>query len=347
MRVLFSCNLPFALAHGGTQTLIESLMRELTALGVVVEPERWWDAAQQGDILHYVGRPASALPLRLAQQAGRRVVMTEFLDQTASRSAGQLWAQRTLTQLARALVPGLTQRMAWDVYRELDAMVYAAPHEWETAKYLFDAEPSRGHIIPHGLELPALAALREPQAEGDYLVSIATITARKNSVLLAEAARAARVPVVFLGKPYAESEEYFQRFRALVDGECVRYPGFVSEEEKIRWLRGARGFALMSQFESGCIAVYEAAAAGLPMLLADLPWATQVYGETPGITFAAPSARGLAAQLGQFHATARRQPRPIFPVPSWRMVAQSYLQVYERLLEPRRSGASPGLAPAT
>ena len=59
MKVLFSNSLPFFLAHGGTQTLLESLMRELANLGVEVEPERWWDESQTGDILHYMNRPVS------------------------------------------------------------------------------------------------------------------------------------------------------------------------------------------------------------------------------------------------------------------------------------------------
>src|SRR5207253_8514081 len=45
---------PFFLAHGGTQTLIESLMSEIARLGVEVEPARWWDDRQRGDILHFI-----------------------------------------------------------------------------------------------------------------------------------------------------------------------------------------------------------------------------------------------------------------------------------------------------
>jgi len=86
-----------------------------------------------------------------------------------------------------------------------------------------------------------------------------------------------QVPILFLGKPLDENDPYFHDFKGLVDQRWVRYPGFVSREEKHRSIRQARGFALLSQFESGCIALYEAAAAGLPLLLPELPWATRVY----------------------------------------------------------------------
>jgi glycosyltransferase involved in cell wall biosynthesis len=314
------------------QTQLEAIMRELAALGVEVEPERWWDERQTGDVLQYFGRPPSVQHVRLAQQKGRRVVMFENLDQTASRSRLALFGQRCLTRLGRAALAGLTVRLAWEVYRELDAMIYVTPIEWATAQYLFDADPARGHVIGHGLEVEALAALSEPEPPEDYLVSVATIAPRKNTVRLAQAARAAGVPVVFLGKPYATDDPYFREFEALVDGKFVRYPGFVSEAEKFRWLRGARGFVLCSQFESGCIAVYEAAAAGLPMLLSDRPWAAQVYGAVPGIEFVVPERAPLATRLKDFFSRAHRQTQPTFPVPSWRTVAAAYLRVYEQTL---------------
>ena len=332
MKVLFSISLPFFLAHGGTQTLVESLMRELSNLGVEVEPERWWDENQKGDVLHYMNRPPF-VNVQLARQKGFKVVMTESLDQTASRARAELLAQRSFIKLAQALLPrGLLARMGWEVYGELDAMVYVVEHEWETAQYLFGARPDRGRVIPHGLEAEALRQLALPQGEEDYLVSAATIHPRKNSVLLAQAAHRARTPIVFLGKPYAADNAYFLEFKKWVDGKIVRYPGFVSAEEKWRYLRGARGFALFSQFESGSIAVYEAAAAGLPLLLSELPWATKVYGAARDVKFVRlRAAADIAADLGAFYARAHRQPGTTFPLLTWRQVAEKYLDVYRSI----------------
>jgi glycosyltransferase involved in cell wall biosynthesis len=333
MKVLFSNGLPFFLAHGGTQTLLESVMRELAGLGVEVEPERWWDENQKGDIIHYMNRPP-LLNVRLARQKGFKVVMTENLDQTGSRSRGELLAQRSFIKLARALVPpGLLVRMGWGVYGELDAMVYVVEHEWAVAQYLFGAKSDKGHVIPHGLEAETLRQLALPQDEEDYLISVATIHPRKNSVLLAQAADRARTPVVFLGKPYAADDPYFLEFKKLADGKFVRYAGFVSDKEKWRYLRGARGFALLSQFESGCIAVYEAAAAGLPMLLSDLPWASKVYGKVPAVKFARlPSITLITAELEAFYVSAHRQRGTTFPLLTWRQVAEKYVAIYRSIL---------------
>jgi glycosyltransferase involved in cell wall biosynthesis len=333
MKVLFSNSVPFFLAHGGTQTLLESLMRELAGLGVEIEPERWWDENQKGDILHYMNRPMIG-NVRVAHQKGFKVVMTENLDLTASRSRSQLFAQRCLTKAARSFLPGgLTNRLSWDVYQELDAMVYVVEHEWATVKYLFGANPGRGFIIPHGMDDAALAELARPQPEEDYLICAATIHTRKNSVLLAQAAALAGVPIVFLGKPYAPDDPYFREFMKHVDGKTVRYPGFVSTEEKHRWLRGARGFALLSLYESGSISVYEAAAAGLPLFLSDLPWANKVYRHARNTSFVAlKSPARIAPQLRAFYAQAHRQPGTTFPLLTWRQVAERYVEIYRNIL---------------
>ena len=74
MKVIFSHAVPFFLAHGGMQTLTEALMGEMSRLGVEVEPERWWDSNQRGDILHYMGRPPFAINIKLAHEDRKSVV---------------------------------------------------------------------------------------------------------------------------------------------------------------------------------------------------------------------------------------------------------------------------------
>ena len=69
MKILFNCPLPFALAHGGMQTQIEQTQAALIALGLEVEPLRWWDATQSGDLIHYFGRmPAEHIKLCAAEK---------------------------------------------------------------------------------------------------------------------------------------------------------------------------------------------------------------------------------------------------------------------------------------
>ncbi len=334
MKVLFSHNIPFHLAHGGVQTQIEAIMSGLKELGVEVEPEHWWDSTQTGDIIHFFGRPPFASVVRLAKDKGMKTVMFENLDRTASRSSSKLFLQRWFIRLAKASLRGMVTRFAWDVYQELDAMIFVTDLERQTARYLFDAVEEREYVIGHGLTQEALSALSEPAAESDYLVYVATIAERKNTVLLAEAAHRAGVPVMFLGKPYAETDPYYRQFLKLVDQKLVRYPGYVTEEEKWRILREARGFVLWSQFESGCIAVYEAAASGLPMLLPDLPWASREYGKVDGVELVSPEQPDLAVKkLSDFYSRSHRRSVPLFQIGTWKEVARRYLEVYQSIVK--------------
>ena len=348
MKVLFSQTLPFFLAHGGTQTFIESLLRELPRLGVEVQPERWWDETQSGDIIHFIARP-SIIHVNLAKQKGYKVVLTEFLDQPASRGRLTLFAQRLVTKAVRKIFGTFVSRLGWDVYREMDAMVYAVHHEWETAKYLFDADPNRGFVIPHGIEPEALQQLRRPGPESDYLISVATIYPRKNTHLLAAAAKIAKVPVLFVGKPYSEVDPYFQQFTEMIDDKYVRYAGFVSDEEKYELLRRSRGFALLSHFESGCIAIFEAAAAGLPLFLPKLPWATKSYPHAKNSRYVRlKGVRAIANALAEFYATTHRMADTTFPLITWATVAERYRDVYRTILTRRQTngGTSQGAASA-
>lgn len=332
MKVIFSHPHPFALAHGGSQVLIESLMTALRSLGVEVEPERWWDADQSGDILHYVGRPQE-LNVQLAKAKGLKIVMTELLDKTASRNRLQLWLQRQMIGLGTKLLSPLVGRLGWNVYKQIDAIVYVVPLEWEVAQYLFRAPQDRGRIIGHGLAEGSLLALKARNKEEDYLISVGTIHPRKNTLLLARAAQEAGIPVLFLGKPYSETDGYFLAFKKCVDGSNVRFGGFVSDADKHRYLTGARGFVHLSEFESGCISVYEAAAAGLPLLLSNAPWATTSLQHSKHICFTnVKSVNSVARSLETFYQSAHRQPAPTFPVRSWVDVASEYKMLYEEVL---------------
>lgn len=331
MKIIVDYPTPFALAHGGAQTLIQSLITEARSLGMDIEPERWWDEKQKGDVLHFFGRPQES-HLDLAIAKGYRTVMTEFLDATASRPRPTLLMQYATQKLARAVMPGWTSRMGWGVYRKLNALVYVTELEADVASFLFGAPRERMHIIPHGLPTGDLEELSRPAPEEDYLISLATIHPRKNTLLLARAAAMAQVPVRFVGRPYDETDSYYVTFKEALDPAYTRHEGYVSREHKFELLRRARGFVLLSQMESGCFALYEAAAAGLPLLLSNLPWANQVYNNNPNITFTdLGSEHSIAERLHRFYAGAHRQDRPTFFVSSWTDIARRYITIYKEL----------------
>jgi glycosyltransferase involved in cell wall biosynthesis len=330
MKILFNHSIPFSLAHGGCQTLIEALMSNLVGYGLEVEPLKWWDEHQRGDIMHFIGRPNESM-VALAKAKNYRLVLTEFLDMTAQRSNVRLAVQGMAIRLAMATCKSALSRMGWNVYSQMDAIVYALAREASVARWLFRIPAERTHIIPHGLEESALDGLRQPALPGNHLLCLGTIDPRKNQVLLAKCARKAQVPIMFAGKPYSEQCPYFRQFLDCVDNKYVFYQAYVSEPEKQCLLKSSKGFVLLSQQESGCIAVYEAAASGLPMLLSDLPWARS-YEHRGNIVHTALKTAAVCQALEKCARTFARQPgNQIFPVFSWLQIAGRYADLYKAI----------------
>ena len=85
MKILLNCPLPFALAHGGMQIQIEQTQAALLARGLEVEPLRWWDDRQRGDLIHYFG-VAPLDHIRHAQDKGIPLVMTNLFTAACNRT---------------------------------------------------------------------------------------------------------------------------------------------------------------------------------------------------------------------------------------------------------------------
>ena len=213
MKILVNCDLPFALAHGGAAIQIRQTMAALSQLGVTVEPLRWWDENQTGDLIHYFGRmPAGQI--RFAHQKKIKVVMAELLTAQGSRSPAQLWRQKLISRTIAQLAPrNFTAAFKWDAYGLADACVANTVWEAHLMNYLFGAPKECVHVVPNGVEevffnSPAVA--REK-----WLVCTATITERKRVLELARAAVAAQTPLWIVGRAYAESDPYAQKFFTL------------------------------------------------------------------------------------------------------------------------------------
>jgi glycosyltransferase involved in cell wall biosynthesis len=334
MKALFNYSTPFMLAHGGMQTQIEQTMAGLRDNEVEVEPVRWWDASQSGQILHYFGRISTA-HIHFAHQKGMKVVLADLLTGQGSRSAGRLRAQRMVMELMRTFLPGgAIAAFNWDSYRLADACV-AAPLEARLLADLFGVPRARIHVLLNGAEEVFLKS--QPAPRGKWLVCTATITERKRTLELAQAATLARTPVWIIGKPYSETDPYAKSFLSFAAGhsEFVRYDGPVPDRSRLAAIyREARGFVLLSTMESLSLSAGEAAACECPLLLSDLPWARAAFGEAVTYCPIAPVEQ-TAGHLKRFYEAAPALKGPGQP-PSWPEVGRQLKGIYESLLKTSR-----------
>jgi glycosyltransferase involved in cell wall biosynthesis len=333
MKILFYYPLPFRLAHGGAQIQIEKTKAALERAGVEVEYLRWWDGRQSGDLIHVFGLVSDEY-LHQARLAQMPVVLTQLFTETCNRSAARLWRQGFFVKTALALPfgNGLKRQLAWNLYRQCDQNIVGLEAERRVLQTVYGVGPAKISVVPLGLSEIYLGAAGAGARKEPHLICTGTITQRKNSVALAELARTADVPILFVGKPYSPDDPYWLRFKNLIDDRRVKHHPFVgSEAEMVSLLQSALGFVLMSQFENWCLSAHEAAACGLPLLVQNQNWSQERFGnrvryfETIGF-----SQRNVEI-LRDFWEAAPALPAPGIKLHSWDEVAQSLKIIYEQV----------------
>jgi glycosyltransferase involved in cell wall biosynthesis len=154
----------------------------------------------------------------------------------------------------------------------------------------------------------------------------------KHFTEVAEMARAAQVPVLFVSKPYHPGDPYWLRFKTLIDDRWVKYHPYVGcEAEIIRLLQAARWFVLMSNFENWCLSAHEAAACGLPLLVQDQNWSRERFGDQARYFPHIGVSRQNVETLQRFYKDAPGLPVPVIRLYSWTDVARQLKGVYERV----------------
>jgi len=336
MKVLFDCHMPSVLAHGGQQIQAAKTLQALQEIGVDAEFVRWWDSSQTGDILHFFGR-ANSFYSAFAEKKGIKFVLADLLTAQGSRRWWQRaphFGLRQFDRLSRGKI--IASNFGWTTYRTADAVLALTSWEARLMQEMFVTNPEKIHIVPNGVEevffLPSETNFPRPERE-DYLVCTATITERKRVIELAEAAVLARTPVWIVGKPYSENDPYYLRFLDFQKKhpDTLRFEGPISDRSLMATVyQKARGFVLLSTMESLSLSALEAAAAGCPLLLSDLPWARCTFEEKASYC-PIDSPDKTRSHLRAFHDAAPSLPTPTRPA-TWKEVAFQLQALYEKIL---------------
>ena len=333
MKVLFYCATPFALARGGFEIQIEQTRQALLQLGTEVDYVRWFDPKQKGDIIHHFGRPMPHF-LQAAHQRGFKMVVTDLLGATGARSRVRLAGYKLAGSMARRFgFERYFDRMGWGgIDRNADAVLLNTPWDAKLMRDIFGVAARKVHVLLNGV---SDAYLNAPARErGPWLVSTAWIGAVKRTLEVAEAAVLAGTPIWVIGRPREESDPYSERFIrfAREHPDKVRYEGFVPDERLIQAYREARGFVLLSKFETLSLAAMEAAACECPLLLTGLPWAQTTFGDKASYCPPGASVATIAGVLRRFYDAAPNLPRVPRP-PSWLEIARQLNAIYQSILK--------------
>jgi glycosyltransferase involved in cell wall biosynthesis len=333
MKVLIDHHNPFLLMHGGLQIQIEQTVLALQRIGVEVDYLRWWDDTQRADIIHFFGRPDAA-SVEFARQKGIKFVMSRLLTGLGSRGTAARRLQKFVMTAGQKMLPRIiTGNFEWEAYRGIDAAVLLTSWEAQLQHEMFSVPWEKICVIPNGVEDAFFES--QPVPRGPWLVSTVTIAERKRVVELAEAAIMAQTPLWVIGKPYAESDPYAQRFLKLAKAnpKLIRYEGAIQDRKRMASVyREARGFVLLSTMESMSLSASEAAACECPLLLSDLPWAKSVFKDTVSYCPITPDTARTAGLIREFYDRAPGMP-PAARQVTWLEVARQLKELYEKLLK--------------
>ena len=330
MKVIFNFHEPFMLAHGGAQVQIEQTKAALEQVGVETGFLEWWNESQRGDILHHFG--ALPMPLiSLARDKGWKVVITILLSQQCNRTNRELLLRKIGIRTLMLAPKRLRARLPWSVFRMCDQVIVGLEAERHVLERVYGAGKKSITVVPLGLPEAFLRAGPGERTE-NHLISHGTIAPVKNSLELARLALEAQVPVLFVGKPYEATSDYWEQFRRLVDNKFVKHHAHVEGEAgMINLLQRARGFVLMSRFENWSLSAHEAAACGLPLLLSDQRWAHERFGDQASYFSGQCKSASLAA-LRRFYEQCPSLPPTKVRLYSWKEVAVTLRDTYAQLL---------------
>lgn len=337
MKVLLFDTTNAFLTPGGKTTHALKLQQEISKLGVDIQFARWWDKGQEdADVIHFLSPDENVA--KLAKLQGKKTFLSMIFDFESSKSERDKQIRMLKNKLVD-IVPGLSSSGAyWHALPYMDKVQFMHQYDRDTAlryfpKYL---NAKKTLIIPHAYDPAEMNIsdnldITEMKYPAKYLVSVANISPRKQTLKLAKIAKQAQVPIVFMGS-HLNGDSYFHAFEQEVDNEYVFYPGYVSKEWRDCIEKNASGYVLLSQGESGCIAVYEAAAYNLPLLLSNLPWAWG-YESPMDIHFCDQQDNGKAvSQLKHFYERSEKLEHTPFCIHTWTEVAKMYVQQYESMV---------------
>lgn len=337
MKVILYDHTCAYLTSGGKATHALKLQKEVGKLGIDIQFARWWDKSQEdADVIHFLS--ADAEMARMAKQKGMKTFFSMIFDFESNKSEIGKKFQMFKNRLIDKLPYSVSKSAYWKALPYMDMVQFMHVYDKKSALRYFPRLINEDNtvLIPHAydpadMNISSDLDVNEMHLPEKYLVSVANISKRKQTVKLAKYAKKAEVPVVFLGENN-DNDPYYKSFLKEVDNQFVFYPGYVSKEWKDCILQNSSGYVLLSLGESGCIAVYEAAAYKLPLLLSNLPWAWG-YDSPSDIYYCDQQDEYKAVcQLKGFFNKAHSLEHFPFRIFTWEEIATRYVDLYKSLM---------------
>jgi glycosyltransferase involved in cell wall biosynthesis len=225
----------------------------------------------------------------------------------------------------------------------------------QEAEHLLKLYPNKQiKIIPLGVDFPDCESLSPRLSEQPLqLLFLSRLNQKKNIPLLLSALKKVverHIPLTLriAGKPDPGMENYERELRELVKqmelDNFVNFIGFVEGEQKINELRKSHVFVLPSYDENFGIAVAEAMAYGLPVIISNrVALAEDVITNNAGVVIDCEDVDGLAEAIETFYKDENlrlkmsQQSRCLASRFSWSSTADALIHLYSNILQEKLS----------
>lgn len=336
MNVKIDCNaVPIFLAHGGAATQIYGTLEGIRQNGVNADFSKWWEGKAEVDIIHYFGIPNQEY-LSFAKGKNIPIVSTNLFTAACNRSYLRMTIQGLGWKICESLgkipiVRNFITNGIPELLRQCDKCIVGLESERQVLMKTYRVPAEKIIIVPLALDKAYFEPLPKVQKK-QWLINTGTITPRKRSLELAQMAHEAKVPILFVGKPYDGSSKYWHDFKEKIDNDLVRHIAHTDDVSKmIELLLSAKGFVLYSDYENWCLSAHEAAACGLPLLLPDQAWSRERFGEQCSY-FSSRNKKRNIVELKRFYQEAASLSAPNIEHLKWAQIGEMLISTYKDLL---------------
>jgi glycosyltransferase involved in cell wall biosynthesis len=363
---------------GGPSLRVPKTAEELRVIGIDAQAAYFPTPEISGrSIVHGFNTWTASLALALCQQAKRLKKRLVFSPIFLDLSGRELWG-KLLPNLFAAMPHGADLDHAIErlcATYELDSLDRTAPREPElgyhalvreivalTDHTIFLSEHERALMARIGAVPEAGSVVRNPvdaerfveadpslfgKAFGiqDYVLCIGRLESRKNQLVLLQALRNTKIPIVLIGHVVDQSYEKLLRS---ITGANVHFLGRLTHGSGLlaSAIAGARVFTLPSWAEGAPLAALEAGATGVPLVLSDRSGEAEYFGDLARYIYPGDPCGLRAAILEAYEADQGPERRAALREHvathfSWerytRETAQIYLSLQEQATRPRPS----------
>jgi glycosyltransferase involved in cell wall biosynthesis len=345
MRVCIVPEYPMSLMTGGLQVQAEETCHALAAIGgdLHVELFNWSDRRPLADLYHVIGFPHYMQRIvELLQEAGRPYVLTMLFGGRGSTT--QLWMARARQVVKSQL---LRHRARYDSIMRSAAIITITEGDAQAARFIYGLDSARVHVVNHGINnnffAPSPEVWQQKFGQDPFILCVGAVQARKNQLLLLQAANELKLPVVLLG-PVLPGERAYSKQVADQTRINVKYGG--------QWLTDLRNedpllvsayaacrlFALLSSAETQPLSVMQAMATQKPVLLLDAAYTRDaLFKDLPAAK--APQLETVKAALRDVWENGR--PTSLSRQFAWNEVASKLRLIYQSSIGESQMHSSP------